>query len=247
MSRRSQLAALLVAGAAFVAGASVPQMTQAHSAARHQQAHSVLHAKHRRSATLRTIAAALAPPAGTILHERAMITTPGHAPALFELWAQIDAPQAYRVIKWGHEGAWNGSAFSNYDAQTNTVTISPAGQQPGRSHGPVDFASSLRALVQSGQARVTGTSTVHGVPAYDLSVGSNGDVLPPGSSAYVSESDYRPLVIDYNANGGETISFEAYEYLPGNTANLALLDLAAQHPGARVIQRTEETSTTSSG
>jgi hypothetical protein len=197
---------------------------------------------------LRAIAAALAPPAGTILHERAMITTADKAPQLYELWAQIDAPQAYRVIKWGHEGSWNGASFANYDAQTNTVTISPeSGGQAGPSHRPVDFASSLRALVQSGQARLTGTSTIDGVSAYQLSVGSNSEVLPPGSSAYVARSDYRPLVIDWNANGDQTINFESYEYLPADAANLALLSVAAQHPGARVINQTEGTSTTSSG
>ena len=61
------------------------------------------------------------------------------------------------------------------------------------------------------------------------------DVLPPGGTAYVATSDYRPLVIDYNANGGQTISFEAYEYLPANAINLSLLNLVAQHPGARVV------------
>jgi hypothetical protein len=51
----------------------------------------------------------------------------------------------------------------------------------------------------------------------------------------VATSDYRPLVIDYNANGGQTISFEAYEYLPANAVNLSLLNLVAQHPGARLV------------
>jgi hypothetical protein len=82
---------------------------------------------------------------------------------------------------------------------------------------------------------VGGTSTIDGVSAYELSVGASADVLPPRSTAYVATSDYRPLVIDYNANGGQTISFEAYEYLPANAVNLSLLNLVAQHPGARMV------------
>jgi hypothetical protein len=150
------------------------------------------------------------------------------------------------VIKWGHETSWNGRSFSIYDPLSNTVRVSPAGgPEAGRSHRPLDFASSLRALVQSGHARVGGTSTIDGVSAYELSVARNADVLPAGSTAFVATSDYRPLVIDYHANGGQKISFEAYEYLPADAVNLSLLNLATQHPGARVIGQTEEARTTS--
>ena len=236
MSRKSRIAAAIVAAGALAASAVVPQMTQAHVRQKHHRTAPVAHPMHgHKSAVLRALAAALVPPAGTILHERAMVATPGRTPQHYELWAQADAPQAYRVIKWGHEGSWNGSSFSTYDAQTDTVTVSPAsGPRPGASHEPVDYAASLRALVASGEARVLGTSTIDGVPAYELSV-SGESVLPAGSTAYVAQSSYRPLVIDYNAYGGETISFESYEYLPATRANLALLDLVAQHPGARVV------------
>ena len=236
MSSISRITAALVAGAALAAGAIAAQFTYAHTGARHHRTHNAARSMPGRRHLLHAIAAALSPPSGTIVHERAMIATPGRAPQPFELWAQSDSPQAYRVIKWGHEGSWNGSSLSTYDPHSNTVRVSPGGgPQPGRSHQPVDFASSLRALVQSGQARVGGTSTIDGVSAYELSVGANADVLPPGSTAYVATSDYRPLVIDYNANGGQTISFEAYEYLPANAANLSVLNLVAQHPGARVV------------
>jgi hypothetical protein len=241
MSPRSRIAAAIVAAGALAASAVVPQMTQARVRQKHHRSASVTHVLrgHKRAA-LRALAAGLTPPAGTILHERAMIATPGHAPQLFELWAQADAPQAYRVIKWGSEGSWNGSTFSRYEAQTNTITVSPPPSEPPSVRGrkPVDYAASLRALVQSGGARVLGTSTIDGVPAYELSV--NGEsVLPAGSTAYVAQSSFRPLLIDYNANGGETIRYESYEYLPATGANLALLDLVEQHPGARVVRESQ--------
>jgi hypothetical protein len=249
MSPLSRVTAALIAAIALAASAIVPEITQARSGARHHRTHHHLTRSTRgKGAVLHAIAAALAPPSGTILHERAMVTAAGRAPTLFEVWEQADAPQAYRVIKVGHEASWNGSAFSIYDPQANTITVSrSSGPRSGPSHAPVDYAASLRALVQSGQASVAGTSTIDGVPAYELSVGGNEDVLPAGSTVYVAESDYYPLVMDYNANGGETVNFDAYEYLPASSANLRLLDVAAQHPEVRVIEVSEQTSTTRSG
>jgi hypothetical protein len=186
---------------------------------------------------LRHVASALAPSSGTVLHARALVSAAGMAPQRYELWAQGAAPQAYRVIKVGHEGSWDGSEFSSYDAATNTISVSsPEGGQAGRSHTPDDYEAELRALVRSGQATVAGTSTIHGVPAYKLTVHGESGGLVPGSTAYVAQSSYRPLVIDYNARGGETVTYEAFEYLPATAANLRLVSLSAQHPGARVLQ-----------
>lgn len=63
---------------------------------------------------------------------------------------------------------------------------------------------------------------------------SGAAVLPGGTTAYVSTTEYHPLIIDYRGNGGEPITYQKYEYLPGTSANLALLSLAAQHPGAKL-------------
>jgi hypothetical protein len=116
--------------------------------------------------------------------------------------------------------------------------------QAGRSHAPADYAAALRAFVQSGQARVVGKTTIHGVDAWELTVSGESDVpgsdgrgfavLPPGSTAFVAAGSYRPLVIDYGAHGRK-VSYEAYEYLPATSANVSLLSVAAQHPGARVV------------
>jgi hypothetical protein len=186
------------------------------------------------AAILDRVVTALTPPPGTILHEQAMISTPGQSAQPFELWAQADSPNAYRVIKWGHEAAWNGSSYSTYDAGSNTVTDGPsAGSSSGSSHEPTDFAATLRALVQSGDATVDGTSTINGVQAYRLTVTNSPDPWLLGT-AYVATSDYHPLEIDTTTNS-ETIVYQTYEYLPSTSANLQLLDLAAQHPGAAVV------------
>jgi hypothetical protein len=182
------------------------------------------------AAILRGVATALTPPTGTILHEQAQISLPGEAAHPFELWQQADSPYAYRVIKWGHEGSWNGTSFSNYDASSNTITTTPADATNGSSHVADDPAATLRSLVSSGAASVTGTTTMNGVPAYELEVTSSPDPWLVGT-AYVAQSDYRPLEIDSVTNS-ETIVFTAYEYLPATSGNLKLLDLAAQHPGA---------------
>jgi hypothetical protein len=47
-----------------------------------------------------------------ILHEQAQISRPGQSAQPFELWAEPDSPQTYRVMKWGDEAAWNGSSYS---------------------------------------------------------------------------------------------------------------------------------------
>jgi hypothetical protein len=182
------------------------------------------------AAILRSVAAALTPPPGTILHEQAQVSVPGQAAHPFELWEQADSPYAYRVIKWGGEGSWNGSSFSSYDAASNTITTSPGG---GQARQPADFAATLRSLVESGQATVDGTTTIAGVQAYKLTVSSSPDPFLIGT-AYVDATNYHPLEID-TVTDSETIVYQAYEYLPATSANLQLLDLAAQHPGANTV------------
>jgi hypothetical protein len=183
------------------------------------------------AAVLRHVAACLSPPAGKILHERAEVTFGSAQPHVYELWAQGDR---YRVIKAGHEASWNGSAFSVYRADVNRVYDEPGA--PRRSAD--DAAATLRSLVESGDASVVGQTTLNGVAAYELHVSGSPDPFLNGT-AYVAQSDYRPLLIvtDRGACGpgcGERIAYQSYEYLPATAANLRLLDVAAAHPGAQV-------------
>jgi outer membrane lipoprotein-sorting protein len=183
------------------------------------------------AAILRHIAAALTTPPGMILHERAIVSGNAAELRLYELWAQADM-QRIRVIKSGRDFSWDGSTFASYDAAANTITVKPNSQPPARP--TVDYAVTLRELVESGKARIDRTTTIGGVAAYELSATATSAVLPGGTTAYVSTTDYHPLIIDYRDNGGATITYQKYEYLPGTSANLALLSLAAQHPAAKL-------------
>ena len=195
------------------------------------------------AAILHNVVAALTPPPGTILHEQALVSIGQQAPMRFELWVQADSPQAYRVIKWGQEVTWSGTAYSIYNADSNTIAVDPpVSRQPG--HGPTDVSAALRALVQSGQATVVGSATIHGVPAYKLTVsGSPAQFL--NGTAYVAKSNFHPLLIETTKDGG-TIRYQTYEYLPATQANLKLLDLAAAHPGAKVINEPAQPSSSPS-
>ena len=191
------------------------------------------------AAILHRVAAVLTPPSGTILHERAQVSVPGQGSTTYEAWMQADSPYAYRVSKWGSEGSWNGTTYSNYDPTSNTITVEPT--PPAAPGPPIDPAATLRSLVQSGEATVAGTTTIDGVGAYKLTVTGGPDPQLIGT-AYVATSDYHPVEIDTNLG---TVIYETYEYLPATTANLGLLDLAAQHPGATIANDNPPTTTSS--
>jgi hypothetical protein len=148
------------------------------------------------AAIVRHVRAELTAPAGSIVHQRAMISLNGAPAEPFELWEQTSAPYAYRVIKWGHDGTGTSS--------------------DGR---PNDPAAMFSSLIQSGNATVDRTTTYNGVAAYELTIRGASDPWVNGT-AYVAQSDYHPLEIDTN---GEQIVYQTYEYLPDTPANEALL------------------------
>ena len=128
--------------------------------------------------------------------------------------------------------------MSSYDAASNTLYVgiySPA------NHAPVDTAATIRSLISSGQAQVAGSAVVDGVPAYVLSLSGlpEGGALSNGTYD-VAKSDYHPLLLQttvacQQGQCPETVQFRTYEYLPENPADLSLLDLMSQHPGATVV------------
>ncbi|HUK77926.1 MAG TPA: hypothetical protein VL117_10050 [Thermoleophilia bacterium] len=161
------------------------------------------------AAILSHVTAALTPPAGTVLHETGTITVPGQAAKSFELWAQADPP--YGVA--GSYGPVGGPTPGQHESGTNSSATGPAIQGSGSGHAPLDAAAALRALAQSGDASVVGTTTIDGVAAYELQVSGAPNANLDGT-ADVAQSDYRPLLI--KTTSGETISYSAYEYLPAS-------------------------------
>jgi hypothetical protein len=187
------------------------------------------------AAVMHHIRAELTAPVGSILHEAATVTPAGGSPMQFELWAQTGRTGVYRVIKYGQEGSQSATQNENYDPSTRTVTVSPL---PPAVHAyevahSVDLASELKEMVNSGQAAATAT-TFDGIPAYEIQVNVSGGPLS-NATAYVAQSDYRPLQID--SSNGKSV-FSTYEYLPATPANDALLAVTTAHPGATVVNQT---------
>ena len=187
------------------------------------------------AAILASAQGALTPPPDSVFHVAATITV-GSSPAQpYALWA---AGTSYRFIKFGYEAAWNGTTMSSYDAASNTMYV---GIYSPPNHAPVDVAATIRSLISSGQAQVDGSAVVDGVPAYVLSVSGQPSGSGVANATYdVAKSDYRPLLIQgtvgcEQGQCPETVQFQTYEYLPETPANLSLLDLRAQHPGATVV------------
>lgn len=197
------------------------------------------------AATLHRIAAALTPPPGTILHDRALVRMGDEPPQVYELWQQTDRPNDARWIKSGHEVSSDGTNMSEYDPRSNTITITP--DKASASTSAADVAQLLRSLVDSGNARVEGMTTLNGRPVIKLTVHNAPGPFKNGT-AYVARDTYYPILIDSRGgtcNCDTTIRVQTYQYLPANRANLRLLDLAAQHPDAQVITTAPRGTTTS--
>lgn len=189
------------------------------------------------AAIIRHVRAELTAPAGSILHEAATVTLPDGSSTQFELWAQTGGTGVYRVIKFGQEVSQSATQNEIYDPSSNTVTVSPL---PPASHAyevahSGDLAVELKQMVDSGQTTPTKT-TFDGIAAYELRlISTHGNV--PSGTAYVAQSDYRPLEIDSTASNGYKVVFSAYEYLPATPANDALLAVTTAHPGVTVVNQ----------
>ena len=185
------------------------------------------------AAIIRHVRAELTAPPGSILHEAATVTLPDGSSTQFELWAQTGDTGVYRVKKFGEEGSQSATQNENYDPSTNTVTVSPL---PPAVHAyevahSGDLAVELKKMVDSGQATATKT-TFDGIAAYELRVNASYGNVQSGT-AFVAQSDYRPLEID--SSKGKSV-FSAYEYLPATPANDALLAVTTAHPGVTVVR-----------
>lgn len=108
-----------------------------------------------------------------------------------------------------------------------------------------DPVATLRAAILEGRARVAGSTRFRGrtVQRIDIrlpqQLPADAPLLPAGhprtraeAFALVEPKTFHPVEIVY---GGQTDRFLTYEYLPATAANLALTDIRAQHPGARIL------------
>jgi hypothetical protein len=93
------------------------------------------------------------------------------------------------------------------------------------------FRAEILALLRSGRAQETGHVEVDGRDAIRIE-------SPDGSQVYFVEPvTYAPIEwVSTGNGGGVTLRFPVYEELPVNADSMMLLDLEAQHPGARVVR-----------
>jgi len=93
------------------------------------------------------------------------------------------------------------------------------------------FRAEILALLESGRARETGHVEVGGRDAIRI------EALDGRQVYHVDATTYAPIEWTTSGNGGGvTLRFPVYEELPVNAESLDLLDLEAQHPGARVVR-----------
>lgn len=107
--------------------------------------------------------------------------------------------------------------------------------------GPYDPAGSLRRALRSGHARDRGETELNGrtveliTERYCLNrAGGSGSACTQRGTDrfYVDPKTYYPVKVVTAT--GDVIRFAAYEYLPRTEANLALTNIRAQHPHARI-------------
>jgi hypothetical protein len=167
---------------------------------------------------------------GSILHT-VVVTRTGSSTGTTETWQQLSAPYDSREVG-GRELAQNDGYPEMYDARTNTLYVVAPGTKlppPGRpTSEPARLLRVMRNMLSSGEAREEGAATVDGRRAVRLVAGN--------ASLLVDAETYDPLEWSIVSDDGvrQTSRFRTYEVLPATAANLALLSLRAQHPGAKI-------------
>jgi hypothetical protein len=142
-----------------------------------------------------------------------------------------------------------------YDPRRNTIsTLPPAVSLPERGRDskprrplPVDpfdtgaerLRNRMLDLLRSGEAREDGRVTVDGREAIRIVAPSQGMTLLVDARTYEPIEWSSPVegIGTTPDRGLQTTRFETYERLPATESNLALLDLRAQHPGAKIDRR----------
>jgi hypothetical protein len=140
-------------------------------------------------------------------------------------------PRVDTVLVLGKGGKRPTVVTTEEGAKRLREELAQGGQAPAahqRAKGPRE---EILALLNSGRARETGRVEVAGRDAIRIE-------SPDGRQVYlVDAATYAPIEWTSVGNGGGvTLRFPVYEELPVDTETMELLDLEAQHPGARVVR-----------
>ncbi len=170
-----------------------------------------------------------------------------------ENWSRTSVPYTIRAIQ-AFEGSpvletlQDGTGLGQtYDAATNTI-YQPAQNDMFRvESGQSDpYRDMILEMLRSGDAVVEGNETVEGRDCIRIAATKDYGTASDGTKYgtwYVVDADTKnPVEWLMTRDGGKVVNirFDVYEQLPVNDQNLALLDLAAQHPGATLNTSSED-------
>ncbi|MCL4368473.1 MAG: hypothetical protein M1337_04835 [Actinobacteria bacterium] len=182
-------------------------------------------------------AAALAHQPNAILHVKTVGTQTNQDGTTVswsdESWQSTVAPFARRQIEVAPDGPVNETALTGtgavqlYDASSSTIYQSRDSAEYAAGSDVEGSRQEALQLLQSSLAKVGGTLTVDGRDAISI-------VSTDGHTTYIVDAKTNdPIEWKTTGTGGGTsLRFAIYEELSPTAANQALLDLAAQHPGA---------------
>jgi hypothetical protein len=196
----------------------------------------------------------LDPPAGTVLHSRAIVTQAGGSRTM-EVWQSAEDPENQRIRFEENGVAYEiagpeGTAF--YDPETDTIyeagprpegSASAKAPQEGRSKDRTmpfgdPVVAKVRTLLAEGRMQVTGPKTHDGVRAWEISLPP--DAGRPVWALWVSAADGKPLELrDPGREGRQVVRWSSYEVVPESEAK-DQLTLASAHPSARVVRDPDE-------
>jgi hypothetical protein len=179
-----------------------------------------------------------------------------------EAWQLTSPPYDMRQVTYSDGEASREFAVADgrdqiYEPRTHTISTLPSGVllPAGSARPPLPNSRRLLAdpaeaqperlraeilrLLQSGEARDEGRVEIDGRQAIKIAAPSMRMELLVDAQTY-EPIEWSVPVTGIGTSPDEgllTTRFETYERLPANDANLTLLDLRAQHPGATVDQR----------
>jgi hypothetical protein len=195
-------------------------------------------------------ASALHVPDGMILHTVVVETREdpdgGSSTGRTESWREQSPPYDERSVTKGRETATVDGRPEAYLPFDNTLHVLPSETELPPARGSAGTGNRLiddiREYLASGQAATEGTVSVNGREALRIVFPGSGPsarrARSQQSTYFVDAKTYEPLELRTVADDGTVVTsrFVTYEFLPATAANLALLSLRKQHPGATVVQ-----------